>query len=72
MLIYFQNGIKKLATDEETFSQILHLRSGAQLKLTEAVYKKRTGADLEQEIRKEFSGELRSGLLAISKATLSI
>jgi hypothetical protein len=57
--------VSKLGTDETVFTHIMCLRSLQQLKATIEEYKKRTKNDLENDIRKEFSSEIRDGLLTI-------
>lgn len=64
-----QAGVGTLGTDEELFNKIMCLRSFAQLKATFDAYKKQTDRDIETDIRKEFSGQLRRGLLTIGSIT---
>lgn len=52
------------------FNTVLCLRSRQQLESTLEAYKKKTGVDLETDIRKEFTGDMLNGLLALSKCFL--
>lgn len=47
------------------FNQILVRRSYQQLRQTFIEYEKLTGHDIEVALKKEFSGDVQSGLLAI-------
>lgn len=64
--MFLQGGIGKLGTDDSALNQILILRNGAQLKATFELYKKKTGQDIEQAIRKELGPELKDSILALS------
>ena len=55
----------KLGTDEQVFNHILCLRSQPQLRATVEEYRRISKRDLESDLRKEFSGDMRDGLLAI-------
>ena len=58
-------GIDKWGTDESAFNRILCLRNYEQIKLIAREYEKITGHTLEKDIKKEFSGDIEDGLLAI-------
>lgn len=58
-------GIDKWGTDESAFNKIFCLRNHAQLKLVAQEYQKLTNHSLEQDIKKEFSGDIEDGLLSI-------
>ena len=58
-------GIKKLGTDEETFNTILVHRSYPHLRAVFQEYAKLAHEDIEKSIKKEFSGDIKAGLLAI-------
>lgn len=42
------------------------------MELTFETYKKKTGVDLETDIRKEFTGDVMNGLLAFSKLVWNV
>lgn len=58
-------GELQIGTDESTFNMILCQRNYPQLKLICDEYAKMTGHSLEKTIHKEFSGDIKDGLLAI-------
>lgn len=58
-------GIDKWGTDESVFNRILCSRNYEQLKLVEQEYLKLTKHTLEHDIKKEFSGDIKTGLLAV-------
>lgn len=58
-------GELQVGTDESTFNMILCQRNYQQLKLVCEEYAKMTGHTLEKAIQKEFSGDIKDGLLAI-------
>lgn len=58
-------GELQIGTDESTFNMILCQRNYQQLKLVCEEYAKMTGHTLERAIQKEFSGDIKDGLLAI-------
>ncbi|GAB0087118.1 Annexin [Sergentomyia squamirostris] len=58
-------GELRVGTDESTFNMVLCQRNYAQLRLICEEYQKMTGHPLEKAIRKEFSGDIMEGLLAI-------
>lgn len=60
-----QAGELRVGTDESTFNLILCQRNYDQLKLICEEYKKMTGHSLEKAIKKEFSGDVMEGLMAI-------
>lgn len=61
-------GVDKWGTDESTFNRIFCTRNYAQLKLICQEYEKLTGQPLEKDVKKEFSGDIEEGLLAIIRA----
>ncbi|CAO1417280.1 unnamed protein product [Diamesa hyperborea] len=58
-------GVGRWGTDESAFNRILCMRNYAQLKLIFKEYESLTGSTLEKDIKKEFSGDIEDGLLAI-------
>lgn len=64
-------GAGRWGTDESEFNRILCTRNFAQLKLIAAEYEKLTGNTLEKDIKKEFSGDVEDGMLAILRCALN-
>lgn len=60
-----------LGTDESTFNAILCTRSYPHLRRVLMEYQRLSGHTLEQAIKDEFSGDIKTGLLAISKSNLN-
>jgi annexin A7/11 len=58
-------GVDKWGTDESAFNRILCLRNYEQIKLISQEYAKIAGNSLEKDIKREFSGDIEDGLLAI-------
>lgn len=58
-------GVDKFGTDESAFNRVLCLRNYDQLKLVAQEYEKLTSHTLEKDIKREFSGDIEDGLLAI-------
>lgn len=58
-------GIDKWGTDASTFNRVLCLRNFCQISLIAQEYEYLTGHTLEKDIKKEFSGDIEDGLLAI-------
>lgn len=65
-----QAGVDKWGTDESTFNRILCTRNYAQLRLVAEEYQKMTGNSLEKDIKREFSGDIEDGLLAILRTAI--
>lgn len=63
-------GEAKWGTEESVFNAILITRSYQQLRATFAEYERLTGKDIEQVIKKEFSGSIQKGLLGIGRAMI--
>ena len=57
----------KWGTDESTFNQILCSRSHAQLRIVFVEYERLAHRSLEQSVRREMSGDLQMGMVALSK-----
>ncbi|CAH1108214.1 unnamed protein product [Psylliodes chrysocephalus] len=64
-------GESKWGTEESMFNQVLITRSYQQLRATFSEYERLTGKDIEQSIKKEFSGSIEKGLLGIVKCVKS-
>ncbi|XP_059616229.1 annexin B11 isoform X2 [Phlebotomus argentipes] len=58
-------GELMVGTDESTFNMVLCQRNYAQIRLICEEYQRMTGHTLEKAIKKEFSGDIMEGLLAI-------
>lgn len=66
--LFLSSGEKKWGTDESIFNMILVNRSYQQLRQTFIEYEKVAGHDIEVAIGKEFSGDIKDGLLSIGNA----
>lgn len=64
----YEAGVKRWGTDESTFNMILCQRNFEQLKLIFQEYKRIAGHDIEDAIKKEFSGDIEDGLLAVVRS----
>lgn len=58
-------GIEAWGTDEDTFNRIICLRSYPQLRAVMKAYRKETGSELAEDVKKEFSGDIEKGLLTV-------
>lgn len=58
-------GESKWGTEESQFNAILVTRSYQQLRQTFSEYERLAGKDIEESIKKEFSGNVQKGLLGI-------
>lgn len=58
-------GEQRLGTDEACFNAILASQNYSQLRLVFQEYQKITGHSIEKAIEAEFSGDIKSGLLAV-------
>lgn len=64
-------GTARWGTDESEFNRILCTRNFAQLKLIAQEYEALTGKTLEKDIKKEFSGDIEDGLVAVLRCALN-
>lgn len=64
-------GTGRWGTDESEFNRILCTRNFAQLKLIAQEYEKLTGNTLEKDIKKEFSGDVEDGMLAVVRCAMN-
>lgn len=60
-------GEAKWGTEESEFNAILVTRSYQQLRQTFAEYERLAAKDIEEAIKKEFSGNVQKGLLGIGR-----
>lgn len=62
-------GIDKWGTDASVFNRVLCLRNFDQINLIAQQYEVITGHSLEKDIKSEFSGDIKDGLLAIIRVS---
>jgi len=64
-------GIGSIGTDESAFNRILCSQSHTQLRQVFHHYRQMAGESIIKTIKKEFSGSIRDGLLAIAKIVIN-
>lgn len=64
-------GVKCFGTDESEFNRILCLRNFAQLRLVADEYQKIRGHSLEDDIKKEFSGDVEQGMVSVLRCAIN-
>jgi annexin A7/11 len=64
-------GVGRMGTDESEFNRILCLRNYEQIKLIAQEYQNLTGNTLEKDIKKEFSGDVEDGMVAVLRCALN-
>ena len=64
-------GISRMGTDESEFNRVLCLRNYEQIKIIAQEYEKLTGHTLEKDIKKEFSGDVEDGMVALLRCALN-
>ncbi|XP_077999032.1 annexin A5-like isoform X2 [Glandiceps talaboti] len=67
----YQAGEGKWGTDESAFNKIFAVRNFAQLRATFKEYIKISQRDIQNSIKREFSGDVRDGMLAIAQCVKS-
>jgi len=64
-------GVNAIGTDESCFNRILCSHSHSHLRRVFSDYKKMTGQSIINTIKREFSGNLKDGLLAVAKMVIN-
>ncbi|XP_044271345.1 annexin B9-like isoform X2 [Tribolium madens] len=64
----YEAGEKRWGTDESMFNMILCQRNHEHLKMVFQEYHRISGHDIEKAIKKEFSGDIEDGLLAVVRS----
>jgi len=64
-------GIGRWGTDESEFNRILCTRNFEQLKLIAKEYETLTGNTLEKDIKNEFSGDIKDGMVSVLRCAIN-
>jgi annexin A7/11 len=66
-----QAGVGRMGTDESEFNRILCLRNNAQIALIAQEYQKLSGNPLENDIKREFSGDIETAMVSILRCAIN-
>lgn len=66
----YEAGEKKWGTDESLFNQILVSRSNAHLRAVFGEYEQLSKMSMEEVVRSEMSGDIKTGMMTVGKCFL--